>query len=97
MLTADQPWDSSTISDYLDGQVVYPDTKGIGGESCAQLYVGKKSLYTKVYGMSSESQGHDTLEFFIADVGGQSSSHFSWGFPTVSVLRHDVHDPYPQH
>ena len=25
MLTADQPWDPSTINDDLDGQVVYPD------------------------------------------------------------------------
>ena len=47
----------------------FSSTNGIGGESCAQLYVGKKSLYTKAYGMSSESQGHATLESFIADVG----------------------------
>ena len=29
MLTADQPWNPSTISDYLDGQVVYPDEDDI--------------------------------------------------------------------
>ena len=29
MLTADQPWDPSTISDDLDSQVVYPDDDDI--------------------------------------------------------------------
>ena len=33
MLTADQPWDPSTISDVLDGQVVYPDDDDILDDS----------------------------------------------------------------
>ena len=53
----------------------FSSTKGIRGESCAQLYVRKKSLYTKTYGMSSESQGQDTLESFIANVGAPYHIH----------------------
>ena len=34
----------------------FSSIKGIGGENCAQLYVRTESLFTKVYGMATESQ-----------------------------------------
>ena len=53
----------------------FSSTKGIGGEICAQLFVGKTSLFTKVYGMSTESQGNEALESFISDVGAPYYIH----------------------
>ena len=48
---------------------------GMGGETCAQLYVGKKLLFTRIYGISSENQGRETLETFISKVGAPHHIH----------------------
>jgi hypothetical protein len=40
-----------------------------GGYTCAQLFVGTKSLFVKAYGMQRESQGPQALEDFIRDIG----------------------------
>ena len=53
----------------------FSSTKGIGGETCAQLFVGKSSLFTKVYGMSTESQGDKALKDFISEVGAPYHIH----------------------
>ena len=37
----------------------------IDGETCAQIYVGKKSYLTEIFGMTSESQMYETLQDFI--------------------------------
>ena len=37
--------------------------------TCMQIFVGRESMYTKVYPMTSESEGPTMLETFIADVG----------------------------
>ena len=63
------------LGEAFNTDTFFSSTKGTGRETCAQLYVGKKSLYTKVYGMSFESQGQDTLESFIADVGAPYHIH----------------------
>ena len=46
----------------------FSSVKGIGGQWCAQVFVGCKSLYGVVYGMATESQGSEALETFIADI-----------------------------
>ena len=37
--------------------------------TCAQLFFGHESYFTKVIGMTTESEGCDALETFIAEVG----------------------------
>ena len=44
---------------------------GINGETCAQIYVGKKSHLTEIFGMTTESQMHETLQDFIRKWGTQ--------------------------
>ena len=39
------------------------------GSTCAQLYVGKQSFFTKIYGMRTESQMPTTLQDFIRSFG----------------------------
>ena len=41
----------------------------LGGINCFQLFVGKSSLRTAVFGMQSEDQGPEALEDFIRDKG----------------------------
>ena len=65
---------------------------GLGGITCAQLYCGKDSLYTKVYGMNRESQGPETLEDFIRDIGAPYNMHndnakMETGKAWTSILR----------
>ena len=43
--------------------------KALGSETCEQLYVGKKSCYTRIYGMKTESQVPNTLGDFIREIG----------------------------
>jgi len=55
-------------------EVVATDTffaaeRALGGEKCAQLYVGKESIYTRIYGMKTESQMPNTLGDYICEVG----------------------------
>ena len=37
--------------------------------TCAQIFYGSKSHFTKVIGMTTESEGPEALETFIAEVG----------------------------
>ena len=41
----------------------------LNGEKCAQLYVGKASHLTEVFGMTTESQMAETLQDFIKKWG----------------------------
>ncbi len=43
----------------------FSSDKGLNGETGAQLYVGKKSHLTEVFGMTTESQMSETLQDFI--------------------------------
>ena len=43
----------------------FSSDKALGGYTMAQLYVGKKSTFTEVYGMKAKSQFKETLEDFI--------------------------------
>ena len=54
---------------------MYASKKSIEGYTCAQLFVGKSSKYTKVYGMHQEAQGIDALQDFIRDVGAPYNIH----------------------
>ena len=65
----------SRLGETFSTNTFFSSIKGIERETCAQLYVEKTSLYTKVYGMSSEFQGQDTLESFISEVGASYHIH----------------------
>ena len=40
----------------------FSSEQSVDGSTCAQLYVGKQSYFTQVYGMRSENQMPDTLQ-----------------------------------
>ena len=42
-----------------------PIEKAFGEYTCAQLYVGKESTFTEIYGMKTKNQMPDTLQDFI--------------------------------
>ena len=54
---------------------LFSSITGIGGTTCAQIFVGKESEYNRVYGMHSESQGSTALETFITEVGAPYNLH----------------------
>ena len=43
----------------------FSSEKALGGYTCAQLYVGKSSTFTEIYGMKHEHQMPETLQDFI--------------------------------
>ena len=47
----------------------FSSVKALNGETCVQLYVGKTSALTEVFGMTSESQMYETLQDFIIKWG----------------------------
>ena len=47
----------------------FAETKAIGGATCAQIFVGTKSMFTKCYGMKKETEAPNTLEDFVRKVG----------------------------
>ena len=55
----------------------FSSCKALGGYTCAQIYIGKTSILTEVFGMKSESQMRETLQDFIRKLGG----------PTFSTVR----------
>jgi hypothetical protein len=44
---------------------LFASTPALGGITCAQIYTGLTSHCTAAYGMTSESQGPETLEDFV--------------------------------
>ena len=65
---------------------------GHGGCKIAQLYVGKDSLYTKVYPLRSETEMPESLEDFIRDVGAplvlmSDNSKIQTGKQVLQLLR----------
>ena len=50
----------------------FSSEKALGGYTCAQIYVGKKSTFTEIYGMKQENQMPDTLKDFIRQWGAPS-------------------------
>jgi len=50
----------------------FSSQKAIGGYTCAQLYVGKESTFTEIYGMKHERQMPETLQDFIREWGTPS-------------------------
>ena len=57
------------IREEVSSDTLFSSVTGIGEETCAQVFVGKKSLKGAVYGMATESQGHEALQNFINDHG----------------------------
>ena len=52
---------------------LFSSSPSIGGITCAQLYVGKDSMFTAVFGMTRESQFSTTLEEYIRKWGAMSA------------------------
>ena len=50
----------------------FSSEKALGGYTCAQLYVGKESTFTEIYGMKTENQMPQTLQDFIRQWGAPS-------------------------
>lgn len=50
----------------------FSSEKALGGYTCAQLYVGKESTFTEIYGMKSKNQMPETLQDFIRQWGAPS-------------------------
>ena len=48
----------------------FSSEKALGGYTCAQIYVGKKSYLTAVFGMQQESSMPETLIDFYKKMGG---------------------------
>ena len=53
----------------------FSETKSIEGKMAAQIFVGRKSFYTKVYGMFAEREAPTALSDFIRDVGAPRGIH----------------------
>jgi len=53
----------------------FSSVDGIGGVSFTQIFCGEKSLFTKAYAITTESQGPAMLEQFIAEVGTPYRMH----------------------
>ena len=69
---------------------LFASVKSLEGYTCAQLFVGKESKYTKVYGMRTESQGCDTLQDFIRDVGSPYNIHNNNSKMQTSKVWHEI-------
>ena len=87
---------------------IWSDTPVVdGGEMAAQLYVGRKTLVTDVYGMKTEKQFVGTLEDNIRKRGAMSKLISDRAQSEVSEKSHDVlwmyltddyqSEPYHQH
>ncbi|HEY9708217.1 MAG TPA: hypothetical protein V6D48_08435 [Oculatellaceae cyanobacterium] len=50
----------------------FSSEKALGGITCAQLYVGKESTFTEIYGMKTKNQMPETLQDFIRQWGAPS-------------------------
>ena len=53
------------IGETVCTDTLFGSTKAFGGITCAQLFVGKESKYTAVYGMKHERDGPEAFEDFI--------------------------------
>ena len=47
----------------------FAETSAIDGSTCAQLFTGCRSFYTKVFGMKKESEAPTALEDFCRNIG----------------------------
>ncbi|MGH7954638.1 MAG: hypothetical protein ACREOZ_01625, partial [Gloeomargaritales cyanobacterium] len=79
----------SRLHETVATDTLFSSTKAISGEKCAQLFVGKESTFTQLYGMRQESQMPSTLQDFIRQ----------WGAPdelfsdnSLAQTQNTVHD-----
>ena len=71
----------------------FSSEKALGGFMCAQLYVGKTSTFTVIYGMKSETQMPETLQDFIRQFGAPTglysdNAKVETGKAIKEILRH---------
>ena len=58
-----------SLKEMFTTDTFFSSVKAIGGVTCAQVYVGMKSGYTRLYGMTSESEFKYSLQDYIRDTG----------------------------
>ena len=63
-------------TDTIFAEVPTVDT---GGQTMAQVYVGRKSLVIDVYGMGTEKEFVNSLEDVIRKKGSYGQAHFGFG------------------
>ena len=54
---------------------MFSSVASLGGSTCVQLYCGQKSFFTAAYGMKTESEGPESLEDFVREVGAPHCIH----------------------
>ncbi|MGH7954654.1 MAG: hypothetical protein ACREOZ_01710, partial [Gloeomargaritales cyanobacterium] len=59
----------SRLHETVATDTLHSSIRAIGGERCAQLYVGKTSCFTQLYGMQSENQMPSTFQDFVRQWG----------------------------
>lgn len=57
------------VREVVATDTLFSSVKAIGGATCAQLFVGLKTQYMRVYGMMSESEGPRALGDYVRDEG----------------------------
>ena len=57
------------LNETYSTDTLFASIPSIGGQTCAQIFVGKQSQFTALYGMRSESSGVQALEDFIRFFG----------------------------
>eukprot|EP00957_Ditylum_brightwellii_P130804 9978255-Ditylum_brightwellii.AAC.2 len=67
--TKDKAAECSKPSKSLCNSNFFSSEPGLGGVTCAQLFVGTSSKLTKVFGMNTENEGLDAYEDLIRDNG----------------------------
>ena len=61
------------LSEVVATDMFFSSVKALGGEKCAQLYVGKKSYLTRFYPMTHEEQMSDAFLDFIREIGAPTA------------------------
>eukprot|EP00957_Ditylum_brightwellii_P117733 8981827-Ditylum_brightwellii.AAC.1 len=57
------------LAEIFETDILFSLEPGLGGVTCAQLFLGMSSKLTKVFGMKTENEGPDMFEDFIRDNG----------------------------
>ena len=57
------------LAETFSKDTMFSSIPGLGGITCAQLFCGRKSKFTKMYGIRTESEGPDALLDFMRDNG----------------------------
>ena len=62
-------WNVKTIKDIFATDTFFSSNKALGGYTLAQIYDGRTSTFTEIYGMKNKTQMSNTLKDFIRQWG----------------------------